>query len=200
MLPVVAACSGTGRRRPAPDSLRAPRQRLRAAPRRTRPDCHASCVPICAARGRSGMLLGGHGGLLLVQGPARDIGAPGACKTAQHDARLSGRSSSRRWLCPLPGSRHPRVRDPGPLRRSPRAPAPRRCTRPCITPRGLSGPPPPAFGGTSRAARQPPRGETIAFSDVEHAPDLTAAEEGVWLRGCERARRVSPLLLVPCRV
>eukprot|EP00802_Teleaulax_amphioxeia_P017925 Tamp_18095.p1 GENE.Tamp_18095~~Tamp_18095.p1 ORF type:complete len:199 (+),score=35.20 Tamp_18095:46-597(+) len=36
-----------------------------------------------------------------------------------------------------------------------------------------------AFGGTSRAARQPPRGETIAFSDVEHAPDLTAAEEGL---------------------
>ena len=48
---------------------------------------------VAPARGHSGVLLGVHGSLLLVQGPARDFGVRGGAGQAPpHAARLSRRS------------------------------------------------------------------------------------------------------------
>jgi hypothetical protein len=59
---------------------------------------------VASARGHSGVLLGGHGSLLLVQGPARDFGVRGgAGQASPHAARLSSRS-----LPALAPPRHPR--------------------------------------------------------------------------------------------
>lgn len=128
------------------------------------------------SRGHSGVLLGGHGSLLLVQGPARDIGVRGGTGRAPpHAARLSRRS------LPAFAPRANRAL-------SPWSPCPHLVT-------GLSGAVAAAFGGGRSRSRSPsgrrtPRGEIYSF-DVENAnaPDLSAAEEGEWMRA--RETRVS---------